>query len=395
MCENAGEATLSGSTSSAEDSPVNRSRVPANEKGQPTVDGSGQSSTGLFASLNPDGSWRKTSRGYCQLMMDGSSEEFCETWPRAGTMRNGTAYLRRPLAPLTGGTGSGLLPTPAASEWTSNVGGSQGRVGPVRYSLTGMARYGMWPTPTSKQNQHCPSMRSRGSACRRMADEVGTGRLSPGFVEWLMGFPKSFTKVNDHEARHGQEASTASVSESEEMPGVRSDEAEAIREASSRLLEAAGSGNPLPDVPRESGPSGRAKESQGGTVVRDLRRDVHIQAQQQQDVLVEVLSLAGCPERKQEVEGAFTEEELYELRNRIRIAKIKGGNLLSVLWEQARMGEAEGSPWAAGEWPGQPRVEAVAPRRAVRLRALGNAIVPQIAEWLGRRIVEVDRQNDG
>ena len=30
------------------------------------------------------GSWLKTSQGCCQLRLDGSSEVFCETWPRAG-----------------------------------------------------------------------------------------------------------------------------------------------------------------------------------------------------------------------------------------------------------------------------------------------------------------------
>ena len=52
-----------------------------------------------------------------------------------------------------------------------------------------------------------------------------------------------------------------------------------------------------------------------------------------------------------------------------------------------------GSPWCA-EWPGVPRVSAGVPARVDRLRCLGNAVVPQVAEWIGRRIMEADASDD-
>ena len=48
------------------------------------------------------------------------------------------------------------------------------------------------------------------------------------------------------------------------------------------------------------------------------------------------------------------------------------------------------------DWTVEPSVGRVAhgiPARVDRLRALGNAVVPQVAEWIGRRIVEVEHGN--
>ena len=47
-----------------------------------------------------------------------------------------------------------------------------------------------------------------------------------------------------------------------------------------------------------------------------------------------------------------------------------------------------------GEWEVEPNIRRIShgvPNRGDRLKGLGNAIVPQIAEWIGRRIIEVER----
>ena len=44
-------------------------------------------------------------------------------------------------------------------------------------------------------------------------------------------------------------------------------------------------------------------------------------------------------------------------------------------------------PWADGEWPGVPRVAKGVPDRVSRLSSLGNSLVPQIPEMLGRAIL--------
>lgn len=59
---------------------------------------------------------------------------------------------------------------------------------------------------------------------------------------------------------------------------------------------------------------------------------------------------------------------------------------------QLRAGEEEESSCGCSWWSTEPSVGRVAhgvPRRVDRLRGLGNAVVPQVAEWVGRRIMNV------
>jgi len=64
-----------------------------------------------FASYDPDSSSWRTWRA----CLDGDSDEYSETWPRQGSMRNGYAYELPTSEPPTVDGASSLLPTPAAS----------------------------------------------------------------------------------------------------------------------------------------------------------------------------------------------------------------------------------------------------------------------------------------
>jgi hypothetical protein len=254
------------SMSSAAGSPAKTSASPA--EAQASVGRArvfGQSTPVSLASLSPDGSSWRTS----QLSLDGDSQLFSQTWPRSGMTRSGTAFQLQPLAPLTGGTASGLLPTPSASSYGSNQGGA-GRVGPVRHSLQSMARHGLWPTPTRqdaandggpsqfernslplnaavktwptpkatdadkggrgdllaqvrtgkdsrRKNWPTPTSSNRdsagGSSSRAKQKRDGTyisGQLNPTWVEWLMGFSLGWTVCEPlvtHSSRRSQSGS--------------------------------------------------------------------------------------------------------------------------------------------------------------------------------------------
>ena len=157
-------------------------------------------------------------------------DEFSETWPRWGTMRNGVCWERTTLELPTSATGSGfseLLPTPLASLATH--GGPNQRDSSGRPGLQMAAM--MWPTPRAGN----PGSRPNGNGGRILAEEVmiaeglrergrslptpctrdwksGTGakerpghalplssaiggQLNPDWVEWLMWWPLGWTDL--------------------------------------------------------------------------------------------------------------------------------------------------------------------------------------------------------
>lgn len=69
-------------------------------------------SSGLLAWYNPDSSsWKTFQRSFTEEW-----ETYSESFPRSGTMRNGRLYQRHRWGPHIVGNGSGLWPTPTASD---------------------------------------------------------------------------------------------------------------------------------------------------------------------------------------------------------------------------------------------------------------------------------------
>lgn len=211
MSDSSDQGALPFPTSSAEGSPVRTSALPEPAAGsRASGPGSGSSSPGWSVTYDRDSSsWRTSPR------FDGAdSEPFSGTWPRAGTMRCGTAFPRAPSAPLTAVTGSswsrGEYPTPSATSYGTSQ--NEGQVAHHRPNTAGTpsletwARR-LWPTPTSGDrkrsgsrgtNAH-PGTHLTDATCRDglldpepTSGEGSPRTLNPRFVLWLMGFPLTY-----------------------------------------------------------------------------------------------------------------------------------------------------------------------------------------------------------
>lgn len=217
---------------------ASRSQQQAPERALMTSGGSGRAYGKSFAKWAPAACLWKTS----QLTFLGRSDEYSETWPRAGGLRNGTAFQRQPVAPrISAIVSSCSLPTPTAQRYGSQQGGAL--PGPQRYSLDTMATRGVLPTPTASDSKRGPltpktidhrlkpkngwvlaeyvlmlptptatdSNRGTGSGPKTkqrretstnglnltetMLAHTGTShRLNPRFVEWMMGLPVGWTE---------------------------------------------------------------------------------------------------------------------------------------------------------------------------------------------------------
>lgn len=161
-----------------------------------------------------------------QRCLETEWEPFLGTWPRAGLILNGIAYLRRPSAPLTNGTVFGSLPTPIANDAEKrgdfDIDRSKCLPGELRRRnlptprasdadkggrgdlLTVLRGYetrhaGTLPTPQARDwkdgsnpkphGKHSPSLPVA------IAIRGGPGRMNPKFREWMMGFPIGWTQL--------------------------------------------------------------------------------------------------------------------------------------------------------------------------------------------------------
>ena len=200
-------------TLSAQDSRVSRSASPENNAAPTTSETCGLQLSSAFAWFDRDFACWKTCQG---CLVADISDEFSETWPRAGMTRDGACYQQPKWERGINETGCGLWPTPRAMSFheshqpglstldirlrglypeknrywpTSTVQDSANNAGPsqhhrnskplnvavlyptptagehtqnksrgenaqLRPTLVGMARYDKWPTPKASANEN-------------------------------------------------------------------------------------------------------------------------------------------------------------------------------------------------------------------------------------------------
>jgi hypothetical protein len=156
--------------------------------------GCGESLSAWFARLSPGSSeWRTP-----QTSLLEDWELFSETWPRSGSMRSGTCYLRQTLAPTICVSASGsLLPT-------LTVNGNGNRPYPGKKSGYGLATaVALLPTLTTIGLNG--GSNSRRATAKRGESPTHRGPLNPDWCEWFMGFPIGWTASSALETHKYQE----------------------------------------------------------------------------------------------------------------------------------------------------------------------------------------------
>lgn len=219
--------------SSLLDSLASHSVEPARNLGIPTSEIYGRIPLASLEKSLQRGFYWKMSQGCFRSII---SDKFSETWPRAGTMLNGTVYQRAPSAPITREIGCGLWPCPTvgdskgARNSTANrrsipptgvhagdtlvdavtkfptprsidargIYTSQNSIDKYAAGMTLTQAVRRLPTPTvnDSKNNGGPSQQRRAEHgfSSTLNQEIG-GRLNPDWVEWLMGWPIGWTAL--------------------------------------------------------------------------------------------------------------------------------------------------------------------------------------------------------
>jgi DNA (cytosine-5)-methyltransferase 1 len=205
--------------------------------------GCGEKWHASFAKYDPNSSLWRTAQ--CSLL--GGLDEFSETWPQWGLMRDGECWEQRTLEQTIRGTEFGLSPNGVDSFHTPNTtgldGGSNSRkalkkklekwptptvmdsinhfetlevwmernkknkqknpnLGETQKSLRSVVH---WPTPVCQDSRHATTRHldpknqhwksNLGEVVMSMEKPNIGGRLNPTWVEWLMGWPLGWTDL--------------------------------------------------------------------------------------------------------------------------------------------------------------------------------------------------------
>lgn len=360
-------------TSLVEDSPARTSAVPEKAPGSPeTGPDSGQPCGTPFALFDRSACGWKTAQ--CSLL--GESTLFSETWPKWGSMRNGAAYRRNPPALGTCETGSGSWPTPLASDATH--GGPNQKDGKGRPYLSGAIH--QWPTPTVCGNYNrkgsgansgdglATAIRNYPTPCAQDAKNstLPVSQLNPDWVEWLMGWCPFFTSLDPVDPVLFRLWMWLSKNDKRWIQGS----AKEIPGQSMQCIWFCGE-----------------VESSSGCCHCEMCRMRQEFPTPTDAALINLLGSmsfrAWQAERQKEVGGKRNKKDMCLVWQAICFRESPTNNLLSLMWEQARLGQTywKIDPADLGFIP---RTGVNIPFRVQRLKGLGNGQVPQalVMAWI-------------
>ena len=290
----------------------------------------------LLGTCTPDGLLPKTLE---QSLFEGSPLSLTRL-PKSGMTQNGKIYAQATWARRTGGRGSGLWPTPTTDE----------RDAPYKQGGTNLRRaVKMWPTPQARDGD------ARGAQAKRylnpersndLPDAVAaagtSGQLNPFWVEWLMGYPIFWTEiVNDQMAT--AKGGPKGCAEDGAVSALRCNDGAA--ETSSRHCKTDRSDCVVPGMPYDSAHG---------------RRDVG--------------------------EGQANPTEMCGLREGLRSTRFAPAQDLrfSLSEDPGERKRIQAVAWETE--PDIPRVATGVKHRVDRIKGLGNAVVPEIPELIGRQL---------
>jgi hypothetical protein len=160
---------------------------------------------GSFTKYDPDTHSWKTHQ--CSLL--GDLDEFSETWPQWGLMRNGECWEQRTLEQITNGTEFGLSvnihpPPPTWPTPTAHMSKETNAPSEHKRNTPTLTAQVNWPTPNASDyrdrgNMSNPCVQKRMDVGKQlglsMVVHPTSGKLNPMWVEWLMGWPLGWTDL--------------------------------------------------------------------------------------------------------------------------------------------------------------------------------------------------------
>jgi len=302
--------------------------------------------------------------------------------------------MQRPKKPVPSpaNTPSGNWPTPTCSDaFTDKLKSSQQQEGSM-HSVNMSQAVKMWPTPTQrdykgpvKVGKRITSSGKEQNYGEQLPNAVGGGQLNPDWVEWLMGWPVSWSSLTPLSHEHFNEwlartKAGATRIQADILPRMRNQGQPAqTPQGPGQAEQHAGEHcDTMPSMPREgTREEGRLGDGKcSASPLSDMRSSVQIEQDAKRQGVQRCLQGGNGQAVGSEAMG-WTEqgEAMHELRKDIHIHTTASNDMQPVVREHSGPPE----PWWSAEPVGVPRVATGIAKRADRLKAIGNGQVPAAA----------------